>query len=113
MSVSEVVEDLNTLRRLAGEEVDQARRRALETMRRRLADRGRGRRSPKRRTCWASVPRRFAPGSKPGCSKRRQAVARRSTWTSSDSRTSRIVNMLRAEGQHRDLLRSVSEPSRQ
>lgn len=108
MSVSEVVEDLNTLRRLAGEEVDEARRRALETMRRRLADRGRGAKiseaadvlgvSPPTVRAWvkAAILEEATGGGSP----QRVDVLRLAD-------VKRIVDMLRAEGQNRDLLAEV------
>lgn len=108
MSVSEVVEDLNTLRRLAGEEVDEARRRALETMRRRLADARPGAKiseaadvlgvSPPTVRAWvkAAILEEATGGGSP----QRVDVLRLAD-------VKRIVDMLRAEGQNRDLLAEV------
>lgn len=108
MSVTEVVEDLNALRRLAEDELDEARRGALETVRRRVADRDRGAKVSEAAdvlgvsapTVRAWVKAGILEEASEGRAPQRVEVLRLAD-------VKRLVDMLRAEGQNRDLLAAV------
>lgn len=108
MSVADVVEDLNALGRLAEDDADDARRRALDALRRRLADRDRGAKiseaaeilgvsAPTVRS-WveAGILEEVADGGSP---KRVELLGL--------ADVKRLVDMLREQGQNRDLLAAV------
>lgn len=108
MSVIEVVEDLNALRTLAEDELNEARRRALETVRRRVADRDRGAKISEAAdvlgvsapTVRAWVKAGILDEASDGRSPKRVEVL-------SLADVKRLVDVLRSEGQNRDLLSAV------
>lgn len=108
MSVIDVVEDLNVLRELAEREHDEERRRVLEDVRRRLADRDRGAKvseaaallSVSRPTVRSWVKAGILEESSEARSPQRVDVLRLAD-------VKRIVDVLRAQGHDRDLLSEV------
>ncbi len=108
MSVTEVVEDLNALRRLAEDELDESRRSALESVRNHLADRDRGAKiseaadvlgvSPPTVRSWvkAGILEEVADGGSP---QRVEVLGL--------ADVKRLVDMLREHGQNRDFLTAI------
>jgi excisionase family DNA binding protein len=108
VSVVDVIEDLNALRDLANDEVDDAKREALDLLRQRLADRDRGAKvseaaallgvSAPTVRAWirAGVLEEVSVGATP---------QRLNVLSLADVK--RIVDLLRANGQNRDLLSAV------
>lgn len=108
MSVTDVIEDLNALRTLAEDELDEGRRTALESVRRRLADRDRGAKISEAADLLGVSPPTVRAWVKAGILE--EAPEARSPKRVEVLRLAdvkRLVDMLRTEGQDRDLLAAV------